>query len=169
MYVDEPISYLACISLIICSPRKADTETTLASPPAIDAGARALDRPASREPETPPLQMAPASMVTSYAPNPSAGRAQVANLAGGIDSVWSKALEKYQRDTDVNLLAQDSAPFTSAEALSVYIESNRHDFERLGTCGPRWLQSRIAPLAAVLQGLCALAGDSVGVVSAVSL
>ncbi|KAI5824977.1 hypothetical protein K523DRAFT_375961 [Schizophyllum commune Tattone D] len=140
------------------------TEITLASPPAFDAGAHALDRLASREFETPPLQMAPASMVTSYAPNPSAGRAQVANLAGGIDSVWSGALEKYQRDTGNDLLAQDSAPFTSAEALSVYIESNRHDFERLGTCGPRWLQSRIVPLAAVLQGLCAVAGDSVGMV-----
>ncbi|KAL1694069.1 hypothetical protein GGG16DRAFT_122893 [Schizophyllum commune] len=145
------------------SRRDQDTEITLASPPAIDAGAHALDRLASREPETPPLQMALASMVTSCAPNPSAGRAQVANLAGGIDSVWSKALEKYQRDTDINLLAQDSAPFTSAEALSAYIESNRHDFERIGTGGPRWLQSRIAPLAAVLQGLCAVAGDSVGV------
>ncbi|KAL1717158.1 hypothetical protein EV715DRAFT_274502 [Schizophyllum commune] len=140
------------------------TEITLASPPASDAGAHALDRLASREFETPPLQMAPASMVTSYAPNPSAGRAQVANLAGGIDSLWSGALVKYQRDTGIDLLAQDSAPFTSAEALSAYIESNRHELARVGMCGPRWLQSRIAPLAAVLQGLCAVAGDSVGVV-----
>ncbi|KAL1703125.1 hypothetical protein EV121DRAFT_208601 [Schizophyllum commune] len=143
---------------------QSDIETTLASPPAIDAGARALDRPASREPETPPLQMAPASIVTSYAPNPSAGRAQVANLAGGITCVWSGAVERYPHDTGIDLLAQDSAPSTSAEALSAYIESNRHDFERIGTCGPRWLQSRIAPLATVLQGLCAVAGDSVGVV-----
>ncbi|KAI5885793.1 uncharacterized protein SCHCODRAFT_02556014 [Schizophyllum commune H4-8] len=125
-------------------------ENTSPSTPITHADARPDCRPASSQARPSSLQ--------------SIGRVQVATLTGGIESLWAEALEKYHRDTGIDLLAQDSAPFTSAEALSAFIESNRHDFERLGTWGPRWLQFRIAPLATILQGLCTVAGDSVSVV-----
>ncbi|KAL1676556.1 hypothetical protein EV122DRAFT_216158 [Schizophyllum commune] len=131
-----------------------NSETTEASSLITDAGARSLRHPASSQPEPVTLQSAPTSI----------SRAQDSTPTSGIDSLWEEALQKYHRDTGIDLLVNDIAPFTSAEALSAYIESNRHELARVGTCGPRWLQSRFAPLAAVLQGLCAVAGDSVGVV-----
>ncbi|TRM56455.1 hypothetical protein BD626DRAFT_575688 [Schizophyllum amplum] len=75
--------------------------------------------------------------------------------------LWNNAVERYERETGINLSSSDAESHDSTDAIFEYIDQHQTTFRRFRAEGPQALRSKIKPIAAIVQTLCGTLGEAV--------
>ncbi|TRM60931.1 hypothetical protein BD626DRAFT_600801 [Schizophyllum amplum] len=98
-----------------------------------------------------------ASPSTSDQPEPNPFQAHM--MIGPLESLWIHAVKRYEHNTGVSL--PTCKAFDSEDAIMKYVEQHEADFKKYRADGPQELRSKIKPIAAVVQTLCGVFGETV--------
>ncbi|TRM70009.1 hypothetical protein BD626DRAFT_580263 [Schizophyllum amplum] len=80
--------------------------------------------------------------------------------------LWQEALTSYKTDTGIDLCAQEGVVIDSNAAVLEYLNKHEAQFKNFRQDGLERIRERVMPVTTVMEGLCAVVGDTVAAVFA---